>query len=109
MLINGYRCMWIFAMFDLPTDTKKDRRSYTLFRKNLLDNGFMQMQYSVYSRCCPSKENATVHINRIHAYLPPNGEVRIFTITDKQFGKMHVFLGKTRKPIEKTPSQLELF
>ncbi len=23
VFINGYRCMWVLAMFDLPTDTKK--------------------------------------------------------------------------------------
>ncbi len=47
MLINGYRCMWIVAMFDLPTDTKKARKDYALFRKHLLEDGFTMMQYSV--------------------------------------------------------------
>ncbi len=61
MFINGYRCMSVLAMFDLPTDTKKARREYTLFRKALLRDGFTQMQYSVYARHCPSKENAEVH------------------------------------------------
>jgi CRISPR-associated endonuclease Cas2 len=36
--------MWVLAMFDLPTDTKKARREYTLFRKALLRDGFTQMQ-----------------------------------------------------------------
>ena len=85
MFINGYRCMWVLAMFDLPTDTKKARREYTLFRKSLLRDGFTQMQYSVYARHCASKENAEVHIARVERHLPPDGEVRVVTITDKQF------------------------
>ena len=31
--------MWVIVMFDLPTDTKADRRSYTLFRKSLIQDG----------------------------------------------------------------------
>ncbi len=101
--------MWVLAMFDLPTDTKKARRDYTLFRKSLLTDGFTQMQYSVYARHCPSRENAEVHLARIERNLPPDGEVRVITITDKQFERMHIFWGKMRKPPEPAPCQLELF
>jgi CRISPR-associated protein Cas2 len=109
MFINGYRCMWVLAMFDLPTDTKKARRDYTLFRKSLLRDGFTQMQYSVYARHCPSKENAEVHVARIEHHLPPDGEVRVVTITDKQFERMRIFWGKMRKAPEPVPCQLTLF
>jgi len=43
MIISGYRAVWIFAMFDLPTDTKKARKDYTSFRKNLLKDGFSML------------------------------------------------------------------
>ena len=109
MLVNGYRCMWVVAMFDLPTDTKKARKEYAQFRKHLLVDGFTMLQYSVYARNCASKENAEVHTERIRRRLPPDGEVRVITITDKQFERMSVFLGKMRKPPEPTPCQLELF
>ena len=109
MILSGYRAVWIFAMFDLPTDTKKARKDYTYFRKNLLKDGFSMLQYSVYVRHCASEENATVHYNRIKNFLPPDGEVRLITITDKQFGRMHTFWGKMRKPAPPAPRQLELF
>ena len=109
MLINGYQCMWVLAMFDLPTDTKTARKQYALFRRHLLEDGFTMMQYSVYARHCPSKENAEVHVNRIKRHLPPDGEVRVITITDKQFERMNIFWGKTRKPPESAPCQLDLF
>ncbi len=101
--------MWILAMFDLPVDTKKARRAYTQFRKSLLKDGFAQMQYSVYVRHCASEENAAVHIARVEAALPPDGEVRLLAITDKQFERMRVFWGKVRKRAETPPRQLELF
>lgn len=101
--------MWVLAMFDLPTDTKRARREYALFRKMLLGNGFTQMQFSVYARPCPSQENADVHVGRIERSLPPDGEVRVITITDKQFERMRIFWGKLRKPPEEAPCQLDLF
>ncbi len=109
MIISGYRAVWILAMFDLPTDTKKARKDYTHFRKNLLKNGFTMVQYSVYIRHCASEENADVHYKRIKAFLPPHGEVRILTITDKQFERMQIYWGKMRKPTPPPPRQLELF
>ena len=101
--------MWILVMFDLPTGTKQARRDYALFRKSLLTDGFMRLQYSVYIRHCPSRESADVHISRVQANLPPDGDVRIITITDKQFGRMLRFFGKKRKKTEDAPRQLELF
>ena len=101
--------MWLLAMFDLPTDTPRARKSYTRFRKALLKDGFAMMQYSVYIRHCASEENAAVHIARTERALPPCGEVRLLCITDKQYERMKVFWGNRRKPPEKPPAQLELF
>lgn len=109
MLINGYQCMWIIVLFDLPTDTKIARKEYTTFRKNLLDEGFSMMQYSVYYRHCASRENLAVHAKRIESYVPPNGEVRVMEMTDKQFGMMKIYYGKRRKKTEQAPAQLEFF
>jgi CRISPR-associated protein Cas2 len=101
--------MWIFAMFDLPTDTRKARKAYTDFRKRLMQDGFTMLQYSVYVRHCSSEENADVHYNRISSFLPPDGEVRLITLTDKQFARMETYWGKMRKPAPRAPRQLELF
>ena len=109
MIISGYRAVWIFAMFDLPTDTKKARKDYTVFRKALLKDGFTMIQYSVYVRHCASEENADVHYRRVKDFLPPDGEVRLLTITDKQFERMQIYWGKMRKPTPEPPKQLELF
>lgn len=109
MRISGYRLMWAIVMFDLPTDTKRARREYTLFRKVLLKDGFWQMQYSIYARPCASKENLTVHVQRVERSLPPDGEIRILELTDKQFERMRIFFGNRRTMAEPPPCQLELF
>ena len=65
------------------------------------------MQYSVYMRHCASDENAAVHMKRVKNNLPPDGEVRIVKITDKQFSKIEVYYGKKRRPTENAPLQME--
>lgn len=107
--LSGYRAVWLLAMFDLPTDTKKARKDYTFFRKKLMQDGFGMVQYSVYIRHCASEENAHVHYKRVKAFLPPEGEVRLLQITDKQYERMEIFWGKKRKPTPPSPKQLELF
>ena len=97
------------VFFDLPTETKRERREAGLFRKRLIKDGFTMFQYSIYVRHCPSRENADVHIKRVKSILPDTGFVVVFTITDKQFGMMELF--NKAKPAERpnTPQQLELF
>ena len=101
--------MWVVAMFDLPVLEPKQRKAYARFRKDLLDDGFSMMQYSVYKRHCASMENAEVHITRMGRALPPEGEVRFLVITDVQYSRTRIFVGKKRKAPGDSPSQLELF
>ena len=109
MELNAYRVMWLFVLFDLPTEFKKDRRNAQQFRKNLLKNGFRMMQFSVYMRHCASSESADAHEKRINHLLPPLGKISILRITDKQYGNMMNFWGKVATPKEPPPMQLELF
>lgn len=107
--LNAYRIMWVLVFFDLPTETKKDRKVYADFRKKLLKDGFTMFQFSIYLRHCASMENAQVHIKRVKKSLPEKGHVGIMTITDKQFGMIEIFYGqKPAEPVD-IPQQLELF
>ncbi|NOQ70720.1 MAG: CRISPR-associated endonuclease Cas2 [Crocinitomix sp.] len=107
--LNAYRIMWLFVFFDLPTNTKKERRTAQQFRKKLLKDGFTMMQFSVYTRHCASFESATVHINRINSFIPNAGQVSIMQITDKQYGNIQNYWGISHAPLPGTPQQLELF
>jgi len=107
--LSEYRIMWIFVLFDLPTQTKKERKQYTEFRKRIVKDGFTMFQFSIYLRHCPSLENAEVHIKRVKAALPPIGDIGIICITDKQFGQMEIFSGQKRVEGKCIHQQLELF
>lgn len=72
---SEYRVMWILVFFDLPTETKKDRKAYAKFRKDIMGDGFTMFQFSIYIRHCASRENADVHIKRVKAMLPEFGDV----------------------------------
>ena len=74
---SEYRIMWVLVFFDLPTETKKDRKTYAEFRKNLQRDGFTMLQFSIYVRHCASSENAAVHIKRVKSMLPEFGKVYI--------------------------------
>ncbi|MBL8178217.1 MAG: CRISPR-associated endonuclease Cas2 [Bryobacterales bacterium] len=101
--------MWLFALFDLPVETKEQRREYAQFRKSLLSAGFTMLQYSVYAKHMASEEAAEHLRAKVHAALPPQGQVRLLTVTDHQFGKMEVYVGKRRRPVEQAPLQISLF
>ncbi len=107
--LNAYRIMWLFVFFDLPTNTKLERKKASKFRKFLLDDGFTMMQYSVYIRHCASSESADVHQKRIENNITNKGQISILRITDKQYGNIANFWGKTTTPLETAPQQLELF
>lgn len=102
--------MWILVLFDLPTETAKDKKNYSKFRKAIMKDGFSMFQFSCYIRHCPSRENSDVHVKRVKTVLPPRGHIGIVRITDKQFGEIEIFYGKKKEETNKPPpQQLELF
>ena len=106
---SEYRIMWVLVFFDLPTETKKDRKEAALFRKNLMQDGFTMFQFSIYIRHCPSMDNALVHIQRVKSILPKYGNVGILSVTDKQFAAIQLFICKKEEKINQPYQQLELF
>lgn len=108
-MISGIKAMWLMVMFDLPVKSKTERREYSRFRKYLLKEGMVQLQFSVYAKFCSSRENAEKYYRYIKMVVPPEGHVRLLMITDKQFGEMVSLFGKKLCEVEKKPDQLLLF
>jgi CRISPR-associated protein Cas2 len=107
--LSGYRAMWLFAMFDLPMDKPELRREYAQFRARLLKEGFTMLQYSVYAHYVRSEESEEAYRRKVVRALPSHGQVRLISITDRQFGKMEVYVGQKREKVEDPPMQLMLF
>ncbi len=101
--------MWVLVFFDLPTETKKEKKLALEFRKNLQKDGFTMFQFSIYIRHCASAENAAVHVKRVKSFLPECGHVGILSITDKQFGSMELYFGRKIHAPLSGGQQLELF
>lgn len=108
-MISEIKSVWLMVMFDLPVVTKDEKREYTRFRKYLLREGFLQLQFSVYAKFFSSRENAKKYFSYIKTTVPPGGRVRLIMITDKQFGDMVSIYGKKIEEVEKMPEQLLLF
>lgn len=85
--------MRVLLMFDMPTKTKKEQKHATKFRNNLIKLGYFMMQFSVYMRICKGLSSAKVSINAVKMILPPQGNVRVLIITEKQFDAMEILLG----------------
>lgn len=107
--VSYYQTMWIFVLYDIPTNTDEERREAALFRKNLLKDGFLMFQYSYYIRHCNSRENAEVHMARVRKFLPITGSINMFTITDKQFRDMEIYFGREKEIPDAPGEQLEFF
>ena len=88
-----YKIMRLLCMFDLPVETDTERRAYRNFRKNLIKEGFVMMQYSVYVRICPSREYAKRLEMRIKQFTPAEGNVRLLCVTEKQYEDMTLLVG----------------
>ncbi len=106
---NEYRITWVMVLFDLPTETKKEKKAYSCFRKALLKGGFTMFQFSIYLRHCPSIESAETHIYYVQHHLPQKGHVGIVTLTDRQFGQMEILTCRQPVSLQIPVQQLELF
>ncbi|MBW6479364.1 MAG: CRISPR-associated endonuclease Cas2 [Bacteroidales bacterium] len=107
--LNAYHIMWLFVFFDLPVTLKKERKAAARFRKDLMNDGFGMMQFSVYTRHCASKESSEVHVKRVKGNIPEKGQVSILQVTDKQYGEIINVWGRKSVPLAEGPKQLELF
>ena len=79
------RVMRLLVMFDLPTGSKAERRSYAEFRKFLVKDGYHMEQFSIYSRLLLTRESSAAHIARLKANLPRAGVVTVLELTEKQY------------------------
>lgn len=94
------RFMRLFVFFDLPTNTKKQRKQATQFRNMLIKEAFTMMQYSIYVRVCKGQEIVEKYISKVEKKLPDDGHVRVLQVTDKQYERMKILIGE-KSPEEK--------
>jgi CRISPR-associated protein Cas2 len=97
------------VFFDLPTETPIDRKNYTRFRKFLIKDGFMMLQYSVYSKLAINKTVAAQIRNRLEQNKPKAGNIAVMEITEKQFAAIQWILSSKQSNILDTTDRLTIY
>lgn len=106
---SKYRMAWVLVFFDLPVGTPEERRDATNFRKDLLKDGYMMVQFSVYARPCGTADRVETQVRRLKLKIPSKGEVRGLMISDAQWGRMIIMRSQQRTEAEKMPEQMQFF
>ncbi len=91
--------MRLLVFFDLPTETSRDRREYTRFRKFLVKNGFIMMQESVYSKIILNNTAGDALKENVRRNKTQGGIIQMLTVTEKQFANIEYVAGKRQTEI----------
>lgn len=102
----SFRYMRVFVFFDLPTLTVSDRRTYRNFRKHLVQNGFIMMQESVYSKITLNATAAKSVIENIKKNAPEKGSVMLMIVTEKQYANIEYITGEFKSEFITVPDKL---
>ena len=86
MGVNGWRVMWVICVYDCPMIDHAARHDYTIFRKSLLQENFVQLQNSLYVHHFPTLAVGEATILRLRPLIPKDVQVAFFIVTDKQYG-----------------------
>lgn len=101
MSVLGNRPMWLFVFFDLPVTTKRERKAAAHFRNELLKDGYLMIQFSVYARPCGDWSRLQKHKQRLEFIIPPQGSIQVLPITDRQFKEMEELINTEQYKEEK--------
>ena len=93
------RVMRTIVFFDLPNIYLKDRKNYQKFRKYLINEGFIMMQESVYSKIVLNAQQSILLVNRIKRNAPKKGIIQAMTITEKQYAQIEYIIGESQTKI----------
>lgn len=89
----NYNFMRLIVLFDLPVKTKKDRKIYALFRKELIKRGYLMLQYSVYAKVLANREAAVLEKNIVRKIAPEKGNIRMMMLTENQYQNIEIIIG----------------
>lgn len=89
-----YDFVRLIVFFDLPMVTKKDVRAYNTFRKWLIKQGYIMMQFSIYCKLFGNRDAAVQHVNVLRKNVPSQGQVRVMMVTEKQYTKIILLTGE---------------
>lgn len=87
------RYMRLVVFFDLPVETAAQRKSYRLFRRFLIKEGYLMMQESVYSKLVINDGAEASALIRLRKNRPARGLVQVLKVTERQYATMEFITG----------------
>lgn len=100
------RIMRTIVFFDLPNVYLKDKRTYLMFRKFLINEGFIMMQESVYSKIVLNSQQSTALTEKIRKRAPKKGIIQLMNITEKQYSQIEFITGNNDSKIINSEERL---
>ena len=100
------RVVRTIVFFDLPNIYLKDKRNYLKFRKYLLNEGFIMMQESVYSKIVLNSQQSSLLLERLKKNAPKKGIVQVLTITERQYSQIEYIIGESETKIINSEDRL---
>ena len=98
--------MRVMVFFDLPTESLADKREYRKFRKFLITTGFLMLQESVYCKLSLNQTVAQSVANQVRKNVPPEGNVQMMLITERQFARMECLVGEKQDSVIESDESL---
>ncbi|MGN1371745.1 MAG: CRISPR-associated endonuclease Cas2 [Candidatus Coprovivens sp.] len=98
--------MRTIVFFDLPNIYAKDKRNYLKFRKYLINEGFIMMQESVYSKIVLNSQQSEFLVDRLKKNAPKKGLIQVLTITEKQYAQIEYIIGQSNSKIVDSEDRL---
>ncbi len=98
--------MRVMVFFDLPTESLADKREYRKFRKFLITTGFLMLQESVYCKLALNQTVAQSVANQVRKNVPPEGNVQMMLITERQFARMECLVGEKQDSVIESDESL---
>ncbi|MGL5416720.1 MAG: CRISPR-associated endonuclease Cas2 [Clostridium sp.] len=89
----SYRYMRVIVFFDLPNVSYAEHKEYTRFRKFLINEGFIMMQESIYTKLAINSSSAKLIQEKVKKNKTKKGIIQMMVITEKQFSGIEFIVG----------------
>lgn len=98
--------MRTIVFFDLPSVYYNDKRNYLKFRRFLINEGFIMLQESVYSKLSLNSESIKLLEERVKKNSPSKGLIQMMHITEQQYAKIKYITGNNNSKVISSEERL---
>lgn len=101
--------MMLLVCFDLPRETKIERKQAAHYRKRLIELGFSMKQYSLYEREVRNTSTRNNVIQILKQELPNTGMITLYLLPDEVNNQQITILGDQAIRVSSPNPRLRIF